>query len=167
MKKPFPFPVFLLGFMPIPLFASPMPEKGEVLAANTVLAEYVGVKDSPCRFLTADCPDRCGHATAYALFRVLENEGYQCPGEYGDGKAEAGSMLYVDIKKDIPGQDGNVARTIAELQPGEAVRMTVTHFYVDDKGSRYPIRPVTFFQKAGERSDKSLHVPEKKKIMPR
>lgn len=148
MKSIFLFP--LAGLLSTPLFAAPMPENGEVLAVNSVAAEYVGTKDSPCHFRTADCPDRCGHATTLASFRVLKNEAYQRPGKYGDDKAEAGDTMLVDVRKDIPGQDKSVAREIAALQPGDAVRMTVTHFYVNDKGNHYPIRPVTAFEKAAK-----------------
>lgn len=133
--------------------ASPMPEKGETLAVNTVIAAYDSTEDRPCRFRTADCPDRCGHATRVAKFRVLKNEHYEKPGEYGDDKAETGDSLFVDVLHDVPGQDESVAKAIAALRPGDAVRMTVTHFYVNDHGNRYPIRPVTSFEMAEKPAD--------------
>jgi len=153
MKAIFPFLSAVLASFAL---ASPMPEKGETLAVNTVIAAYDSTVDRPCYFRTANCPDRCGHATRVAKFRVLKNEHYEKPGKYGDDKAEAGDALFVDVLHDVPGQDESVAKDIASLRPGDAVRMTVTHFYVNDHGNRYPIRPVTSF----ERVEKSADAPQ-------
>ena len=87
------------------LMASPMPEKADLLAENTVVAQYMGLLDIPCRHMTADCPDKCDHATKVARFRVLKNENYRLVGKYGDDKMEPASMLMVDVKKPTPGQD--------------------------------------------------------------
>lgn len=135
--------LLLLSLLVPSVFAAPLPEKADVLAVNTVRAVYEGVQDRPCRFLTSLCPDRCGHATRLALFKVVENEGYQKPGKYGDDKAEAGSIMYVDVLKDIEGQDASVARLIEGLKPGDEVRLTVTHYYVTNGQSMYPVRPAT------------------------
>ncbi|MBR1997307.1 MAG: hypothetical protein IJ993_02730, partial [Akkermansia sp.] len=102
MKKLLPM---MLAAMAPSLFASPMPEKAELLATNTVIARFDGYTDIPCRFMTADCPDKCDHATKVANFTVLSNEHYAKPGKYGDDKAEVGSVVMVDIKKPTPGQN--------------------------------------------------------------
>lgn len=133
-------PLLLLGGFSS--FAAPLPP-ADLLAKNEVLAEYVGIKEIPCRFRTAQCPDQCGHATAVAEFKVIENISYQKPGEYGDAKAEAGSIVYVDVKKDIEGQDASVASTIKDMKVGDKVDLTITHYYVNKDGSRYPVRPAT------------------------
>lgn len=127
--------------------ASPLPP-ADLLAANTVVAEYMGTVHQPCRFRTALCPDRCDHAAELARFRVIRNESYEQPGKYGDDKAEQDSVLLVDAVKDVPGQDdATVHRLISELKPGDQVRLTISHYYVRDKGMHYPVRPVTQMEK--------------------
>lgn len=149
MKKIFAFFLFsAAGFS----FASPLPEKADLLASNTVLAEYVDTVHQPCRFRTALCPDRCDHATDIARFRVLENKDYCRPGRYGDGKAEKDSILMVDARKAVPGQDdADIHRKLSGLKPGDKVEMTLVHYYVGDGGCHYPVRPVAKLQRvAGE-----------------
>lgn len=155
----------LLGILVPTTMAAPMPEKGDILAVNTVIASYSGISERPCYFRTADCPDRCDHALKLANFRVLKNESYQKPGKYGDDKADTGSSLHIDIKHDVPGQDESVAKEIEKLAPGDTVRMTITHFYVDDNGSRYPIRPVTMFEKIEKPADAPTLPPPRKYLL--
>ncbi len=116
--------------------------ESELLARNTVLAVYENTVEQPCRFMTADCPDRCDHATRAAIFRVLKNEDYAKPGRYGDDKMEADSHVYINIRKDEPGQAPHVRKLISELKPGDRVRMTVHHNYIKDESAQYPARPV-------------------------
>ena len=123
--------------------ASPLPEKAELLASNTVTAQYVGAMERPCYFRTALCPDRCDHAVKAAQFRVLSNDSYEKPGRYGDDKAEAGNMLMVDARKDVPGQPDGILQKLAELKPGQLVRLTQKHYYADLGNVMTPIRPVT------------------------
>lgn len=115
---------------------APLPDS-DLLAENTVLAEYLGTQEIPCRFMTADCPDKCDHATKVALFRVLANKSYAKHGEYGDEKMEAGETVPVDLRHPAPGQV-----TIPALNKGDQVKMTIQHRYT--KGNvQEPIRPVT------------------------
>ncbi len=123
------------------LHAAPLPPAKE-LARNEVLAFYKGTKEIPCRHRTAQCPNRCDHATTVAVFEVGRNLDYKKPGEYGDAKAERGSMIYVDIKKDIEGQSADVAKLIKTLKPAALVHMTQVHYYVTKDNSSYPVRPV-------------------------
>lgn len=116
--------------------------EAELLARNTVLAVYENTVEQPCRFMTADCPDRCDHATRAAIFRVLKNEDYAKPGQYGDDKMEEGSHVYINILKDEPGQAPGVRELISELKPGDQVRMTVHHNYIKGESAHYPARPV-------------------------
>ena len=136
------------------LFASPMPGKADVLATNTVIARFDGLAELPCRHMTALCPDRCDHATKVANFTVLKNEDYSCPGKYGDDKAEVGATMMVDVKKPTPGQDdAAVFALVDSLKPGDTVRLTQVHYYVDDNGNMYPVRPVTKLEKVEKPAD--------------
>ncbi len=129
------------------LSASPMPAKADLLASNTVQAHYLGTMDIPCRHLTADCPDKCDHATKVARFRVLKNQDYQKPGKYGDDKMEPGSIVMVDIKKPTPGQDDEkLFDFIDKLKVGATVRFTQAHYYGDFGHSMLPFRPITHIE---------------------
>lgn len=119
---------------------APVPES-DLLAENIVTAAYIGTEEIPCRFMTADCPDKCDHGTKVALFRVISNESYATHSEYGDPKMEAGETVPVDIRRPAPGQ---VA--IPALNKGDKVKLTVQHRYT--KGNvQEPIRPVTALEK--------------------
>lgn len=138
------------------LTASPMPEKADKLASNTVVAQFLDLQDIPCRHLTADCPNNCDHATKVARFRVRQNENYDKCGEYGDDKIEAGSIMMVDVKKPTPGQDdAAVFALIDSLKPGDTVRLTQTHYYGEIDGCLTPFRPIT----AAEKVEKKDRVP--------
>lgn len=135
-------------FMPIVLFlgvlcvyASPLPDKADLLAENTVIARYEGTVDHPCMFRTAQCPDHCDHATRLAHFRVLENKRYVNCSEYGDGRLNPGDTAVVDVLKDIPGQEKIIAQSIASLSPGDCVLLTIAHYYVQQEQCNFPVRP--------------------------
>ncbi len=136
--------------------AAPLPEKADLLATNTVVAVYRGKVKPPCRFLTSECPDRCGHSREQAVFTVKASEAYSHPGKYGDDRLTPGAQWMVGTKDDIPGQDPAVLTQLAGLQPGDTVRMTISHYYVTVNNASYPVRPVT-----------SLTVlPEKEQVEP-
>lgn len=137
------------------VFASPLPQKADLLASNTVTAQYLGTRHLPCMGRTALCPDRCGHAASVAVFRVISNEAYAKPGKYGDDKAEPGSEILIDAKADVPGQEAAVQETLASLTPGDTVRLTQKHYYADLGDVLMPIRPVTEL-KVTEKTDKPL-----------
>ena len=136
--------------------AAPLPEKADLLATNTVVAVYRGKVKPPCRFLTSECPDRCGHSREQAVFTVKASEAYSHPGKYGDDRLTPGAQWMVGTKDDIPGQDPAVLTQLAGLQPGDTVRMTISHYYVTVNDASYPVRSVT-----------SLTVlPEKEQVEP-
>lgn len=154
MKKLLPL---MLAAMAPSLFASPLPAKADLLATNTVVARFDGFTEIPCRFMTADCPDKCDHATKVANFTVLINENYAKPGKYGDAKAEVGSVVMVDIKKPTPGQnDRHVFEMMDVIKPGDTVRLTQDHYYVDTEKAAFPVRPVTKLEKI----EKPANAPE-------
>lgn len=124
--------------------AAPLPDS-DLLAENIVLAEFLGTQEIPCRFMTADCPDKCDHATKIALFRVLSNEGYAKHSEYGDDKMEAGETVPVDLRHPAPGQV-----RIPDLNKGDKVKVTIQHRYT--KGNvQEPIRPVTALERKSKK----------------
>ena len=133
-----------LAAMAPSLFASPLPEKADLLATNTVIARFDGYTDIPCRFMTADCPDKCDHATKVARFRVTKNVDYAQNSEYGDEKVAPGSIVMVDVKKPTPGQeDEAVFSLIDQMELGTKVIMTQDHYYGEIGDLVAPFRPVT------------------------
>ncbi len=130
------------------LYAAPLPP-AEELACNTVTAVYECIVERPCHHRTADCPDKCDHALRFARFRVVENEAYSRPGEYGDDKLRPGESFAVDMKNDVEGQAPAVRKLISGLRPGEAVRLTIRHYYVKSEHAHYPVRPVTAIERIG------------------
>ena len=75
----------------------------------------------------------------------------------GDILATAGSLfttMMVDVKKPTPGQDDAAVFSVVDsLQPGDTVRLTQVHYYVDDNGNMYPVRPVTKLEKVEKPAD--------------
>ncbi len=138
--------------------AAPLAGPAEELASNTVTAVYEKTVERPCHFRTADCPDKCDHAVKFARFRVIANEAYSKPGEYGDDKAEPGTSVAVDMKGEVEGQDPAVQELVKSLKPGDAVRMTLKHYYVKANNCHYPVRPVTEIK----RIEAPKQMPEKK-----
>lgn len=128
--------------------ATALPEKAEMLATNTVLAEYLGTVDLPCRFMTALCPDKCNHATKLAQFKVSMNEHYEKPGKYGDDRLNPGDIATVDVKKPVLGQSPEVAQFISQLKEGDKVRLTITHYYVTQGQGQFPVRPAVKIERA-------------------
>ena len=151
--------IALLALVAPSLFATPLPlPPAEQLAHNTVTAIYERVMERPCHFRTADCPDKCGHGMRVAIFRVVSNDSYDRPGQYGDDKLEPGEACMVDLKKGVEGQDPAVIELIKGLKPGEAVQMTITHYYVKSNNCHYPVRPVTEIK----RVEAPKQLPDKK-----
>lgn len=127
--------------------SAPLPEKAELLASNTVLAQYKQTAEQPCRFMTALCPDKCDHATKLAQFEVLANENYTCPGQYGDEKLEPGSTAVIDVQKAVIGQSPAVAQFVSKLKPGDTVRLTISHYYVQQGQGQFPVRPAVSIER--------------------
>ncbi len=139
--------LFILSAAAPALMASPLPEKAELLATNEVEAHYLGTVKIPCRHLTADCPDKCNHATEVARFRVLKNMKYELTAKYGDDAYTPGSIVMIDIKNPTPGQnDEAVHHFIGNLKVGDKVRFTQKHYYGEINNLSEPFRPVTHIE---------------------
>lgn len=80
-----------------------------------------------------------------AVFSVISWTSYEKSGKYGD---EQSPQFMVDMEKTPFCQYADALRDIAALKPGDTVRLCWMHIYVDDRGSRYPERPVTLLQAA-------------------
>lgn len=159
--------IITMAVLAVPtLFAAPMPAKADLQASNTVVAVYVGTKERPCMFRTALCPNRCGHAAKVATFRVVTNEDYKKPGKYGDDKAEAGSVIMVDMLRDVPGQNEDVQKLISTLSAGDQVRMTQDHYYGDFGQVMEPFRPVTKIEKLEGKAEVPAAEEESHPVMP-
>lgn len=113
----------------------------DVLAVHRVIATLQDIQNQPCRFMTALCPDRCGHASDVARFQVLDYEHYEKPGQYGDEKQ---TMIHVNLKLDAEEdkQDPAIIAQIRSFAPGTKVKLFYEHIYVTLDGSKFPERPV-------------------------
>ena len=122
---------------------SPLP--GETLSTHRTVATFDGLVDVPCRFMTAECPDKCDHGGTYAKFSIVEYTDYQKPGEYGDEK-QSQFMIRVAHKDGTPDADAPepLRNVIARLAPGQVVGLDWSHVYVTDAhGSKWPERIIT------------------------
>lgn len=128
----------------------PAPENAELLACNSVRARFTGVQTLPCRFMTALCPHRCDHATRLASFEVLENLAYAKHGEYGDAKLSPGDTAVVDVQKPILGQPADIPQRIAQLKPGDVVKLTICHYYVKQEQGHFPVRPAVLMERVSD-----------------
>ncbi|KAJ9512368.1 hypothetical protein QJQ45_012860 [Haematococcus lacustris] len=121
------------------------PARRDLLSRHVTIAKFTGLSDRPCRFRTALCPDRCGHASTTANFTVLRYLQYEKWGEYADEQA---TEFFFDMKKGqgtrpfTVHQDELVQR-INLLQPGDSVQLSWMHEYVHQGGASFPERPVT------------------------
>lgn len=114
----------------------------EVLAVHKTIATFEGIQHHPCRFRTALCPDRCGHAKDVAVFKINEYTEYEKPGKYGDDKQDT---WYVGLKEeddDEGPQTKEVIEKIRALKPGQKVKLCWDHIYVTDENGQHPERPV-------------------------
>ena len=94
---------------------------------------------------------------------VLASRGIQSKqqaSEYLDCSAQpADPYLMVDMKKATPGQDDKaVFATVDSLKPGDTVRLTQDHYYVNTERAAYPVRPVTKLEKV-EKPANAAEVP--------
>ncbi len=123
---------------------------GETLSVHRTVARYQGVEEQPCRFMTSECPDACDHGGTVAVFAVEAYTDYARPGQYGDPKQ-------TEFRVRVAHSDGTpdaalavaLRRVLAELEPGDRVKLGWAHVYVTDpaSGSKWPERVITDLEK--------------------
>ena len=123
----------------------------QLLSRHSTVARLAGVQQRPCMFRTSECPDRCGHGGAVAVFDVVRYLAYEKAPEspYGDqqqqrhhvrlGAGDAGSE-----RQELAGLD----EAIRALPAGALVRLDWQHNYVSTTWAgggvgKGPERPVT------------------------
>ena len=113
----------------------------DILAVHQTLATFMKIEHHPCRFRTALCPDRCGHAKDVAVFHIDEYTHYEQKGQYGDEKTDT---HYVSLKEDDDdsAQTPEILAKIKALQPGQKVKLEWEHIYVKDQNGQHPERPI-------------------------
>jgi hypothetical protein len=90
--------------------------------------------------LTSLCPDRCGHANAWAVFDVDSYLAFEKLGQYGDEKGTTFALQThpADAVKHVAG----ALALLDTLAVGERVRLAWLHEYVTEHGCSSPARRV-------------------------
>ncbi len=107
---------------------APAPSEGncDLMAANTVLAGFVGLRDLAVQRVDEDAPS----TVQVAVFQVIDSLGYRRFNRFGDGQLTPGTQFTIAMNKELPGQPSANVDTIASLQPGAEVIMRVDHLYL-------------------------------------
>lgn len=131
----------LISFIILNLINLSSSSSYEVLSKHRAIATFDGIEFYPCRFRTALCPDRCGHSKYLASFTIVEYEEYEKLGEYGDEKQE---KFLADTNPNAAEdrQSSVILEQIKLLKPGQKVRLTWEHIYVNNDTAMYPERPI-------------------------
>jgi hypothetical protein len=117
---------------------------GDVLSIHKTEATYEGTQKQPCRFMTADCPDRCNHGGTIAIFKIEKYTDYKLVGKYGDEKQENFMVPLLDGQgQPTKEATAGLVDVIKDLTPGTKVELHWTHTYVDDGFVVEPRRLVT------------------------
>ena len=119
----------------------------DVLSKNSTIAIFEGINKTPCMHFTSLCPDKCGHSTETAKFKILEYLEYEKTGEYGDEKQKY-FYANVNLNASEDKQKKEFIDFINQLKIGNKVKLNWEHIYVDNNGSRYPERPIRYIGKA-------------------
>ena len=114
--------------------------KVDVLSTHQTISRLKDVKFHTCRGMTALCPDRCGDSGEFASFEILEYKNYAKNGEYGDGKQSEFRVQLTDFNKKP--LKNSVAKYVSKLEVGDRVELDWNHLYVDQNGSKFPVREV-------------------------
>ena len=98
----------------------------DMMASNTVLATFVGLRD-----LTVQSVDQAAPATVQvAVFQVTDSLSYHRMNRFADGRLQPGMQFTIAMNKELPGQPAEYVDVIATMQPGESVVMRVDHLYL-------------------------------------
>jgi len=114
-----------------------------VLSTHETDAVFKGTIKRPCRFLTAECPDRCNHGGVAAQFTITRYLHYKKPGKYGDAKTKELSLM---LK--TPDMDQAMIEQIKQLKPGTPLKLNWEHRYItrvnnDGTSAKFPRRVIT------------------------
>ncbi len=114
----------------------------EILMTADVVARFDGVFPVPRWRPVGDFASPAeGRA---AVFTIVSWNAYNKLGKYGDAREP---RFMADMDQPPPGQYARALEDIAALAPGDIVRLCWMHIYVDDRGNRYPERPVVYMKK--------------------
>ncbi len=119
--------------------------EGKVLSTHKTLATFDGLELSPCRHLTAECPDQCEHGGIYALFTINTYLAYEKLDTYGDEQQESFAIRVSNLK-DVPDPalTPPLRKLLLNLEKGDTVSLDWTHVYVTyPNGLHTPERIVT------------------------
>lgn len=106
----------------------------KLMASNTVRVIYRGVAESGW-----------GAAPA-AHFVVIENLAHKSYAPEGDGALAPGTLIGVELRRDIPGQPAGVVDAIMAMRPGEEALMRMDHLYMLDQATYGDLRVCGRFQ---------------------
>jgi hypothetical protein len=111
----------------------------KVLSTHKTISVFQGVEHRPCRFRTALCPDRCGHASDIAVFNVEKYLSYENLAD-GDEKQE---KIRCSLNGSVPYQDASISEKIKTLEAGKKYYVDYDHIYISDETNmHYPARPL-------------------------
>lgn len=125
-------PVLLANTAPalrvMPSGLMPVQARGncDLMASNTVSANFVGLRDLAVQRIDQDAPT----SVQVAVFQVIDNLAYRRFNRIGDGQLTPGMQFTIAMNKELPGQPAENVDTIATLQAGEEVVMRIDHLYL-------------------------------------
>ena len=98
----------------------------DIMASNTVTAQFVGLRDLAVQRIDQDEPD----TVQVAVFQVANSLAYRRYNRIGDGQLTPGMQFTIAMNRELPGQPAENVDTITTLQPSEEVVMRVDHLYL-------------------------------------
>lgn len=115
-----------LRAMPTSLTTAPTEGNCDLMAANTVRAGFVGMRNLAVQRVDEEAPS----TVQVAVFQVIDSLGYRRFNRFGDGQLTPGTQFTIAMNKELPGQPAANVDTISTLQPGAEVIMRVDHLYL-------------------------------------
>jgi hypothetical protein len=112
--------------MPTSLTTAPTEGNCDLMAANTVRAGFVGMRNLAVQRVDEEAPS----TVQVAVFQVIDSLGYRRFNRFGDGQLTPGTQFTIAMNRELPGQPSANVDTIASLQPGAEVIMRVDHLYL-------------------------------------
>lgn len=125
-------PMLLANTVPvlraIPSGLVPVQTRGncDIMASNTVTAQFIGLRDLAVQRVDQEEPDM----VQVAVFHVKNNLAYRRYNRIGDGQLVPDMQFTIAMNRELPGQPAANVDTIAAMQPGEEVVMRVDHLYL-------------------------------------